>query len=67
MQFSSRGQGAGVLKFSSSGPCLEVEIVQSDHFACLKNNSLESNYIEDAGAMDIAAALEKNTTLQTLE
>ena len=32
MQFSSSGQGAGVLKFSSSGSYLEVGIVQSDHF-----------------------------------
>ena len=67
MQFSSSGQGAGVLKVSSSGPCLEVEIVQSDHFACLKNNSLKENKIGPAGAKDIATALEKNKTLTELK
>ena len=67
MQFSSSGHGAGVLQFSSSGPCLEVEIVQSDHFACLKNNSLKSNDIGPEGAKDIAVALEKNKTLTELK
>ena len=65
MQFSSRGHGAGVLKFSSSGPCLEVERIQSDLLVC-ENNSLYENDIGPAGAKDIAAALEKNKTLTTL-
>ena len=73
MQFSSSGQGAGVLKFSSCGPCLDVEIVQSNSSVSpvfcdlFWKKSLWRNNIGDAGAKDIAAALEKNTTLTNLE